>query len=74
MNLYFHDEFYELLMERAGKGHISQFIEESLMPIISGKGKDLEAGYRKMGQDRQQMQEAIKMANASLPELNNEPW
>ena len=74
INLYVHDTFYNLLLEKVGRGHISHFIEEKLMPIISNKDKELEDGYRQMAKDKKQMQEAINMANACIGDVGNEPW
>jgi hypothetical protein len=74
MNLYFHDDFYNLLIEKVGRGNISQFIEDNLISVISDKNCKLEQGYRKMAEDRIQMQEAVKMANACIRDLSNEPW
>ncbi len=74
LNLYVHDNFYELLLKKVGRGHISQFVEENLMPIISNDNKKLEDGYRRMAQDKEQMEEAIKMSNACIGDVGHEPW
>ncbi len=74
MNLYFHDVFYNLLIEKIGKRKISHYIETTLMPLMLEKNTILEEGYKKMAQDKQQMQEAVKMANACVGMVGHEAW
>ncbi len=74
MNLYFHDAFYNLLIEKIGKRKISHYIETTLMPLILEKNSTLEEGYKRMGQDKKQMEEAINMANACMGIVGNEAW
>jgi hypothetical protein len=74
MNLYFNNEFYDLLLQTVERGKISKFIEDTLTALISRKTIDLENGYKKMAADKNQMQEAVKMANACAGAISNEPW
>ncbi len=74
LNLYVHDEFYEKLLSHVGRGHISSFIEEKIMPLIQNADDAIEIGYRQMAQDRLQMQDAISMANGCIGDVGNESW
>lgn len=74
LNLYVHDEFYDKLLSHVGRGHLSSFIEESIMPLIQHTDDAIEIGYRKMSQDKLQMQEAVSMANNCIGDVGNEPW
>lgn len=74
LNLYVHDEFYEKLLSYVGRGHISSFIEEQVMPLIQNTDDALEIGYKKMSQDRAQMREAVRMANNCIVDITNETW
>ena len=74
LNLYVHDEFYEKLLSHVGRGHISNFIEEQVMPLIQNTDDALEIGYKKMSQDRRQMREAVDMANGCIGDVANGAW
>lgn len=74
MNLYFHETFYNLLIETIGKRKISHYIEQTLTPLIMKKHTDLEEGYKRMGQDKEQMHEAVKMANACVGVVDDDAW
>lgn len=74
MNLYFHDSFYELLIEKIGRRKISEYIEKTLTPLIINNNLTLEEGYKKMAKDTAQMKAAIKMANACVGDINHETW
>lgn len=74
INLYFHDDFYNALLSNAGRGNISKFIEEKLSAIFMDKNADLESGYKKMSEDKKQMEEMIHMANASIEDIGHEAW
>ena len=74
VNLYFHDYFYQMLLDKIGKGNISKFIEEKMLIIMNDENKELEDSYKKMGQDKQQMADAISMANACIGDIDNESW
>ena len=74
MNLYFHDAFYSLLIEKIGRRKISEYIEKTLTPLILNSDRGVEDGYKRMAQDQAQMQDAIKMANACVGDIGHEAW
>lgn len=74
MNLYFHDVFYNLLIEKIGKRKVSHYIESTLTPIILERQESLEEGYKRMGKDEKQMQDAVNMANACMDVVTHEAW
>ena len=39
VNLYFHDYFYQMLLDKIGKGNISKFIEEKMLIIMNDESK-----------------------------------
>ena len=74
MNLYFHDAFYDLLIEKIGRRKISEYIEKTLTPMIINNDRFLEEGYKKMAQDKKQMGEALEMSNACIGDISSEAW
>ncbi len=66
------EEVYHRLYQVAGRGHISQYIENLLRPKVLEVGvmtyTDLEEGYRQMAADEEYEAEAIEWIEADIGE------
>ena len=65
------ERVYEGLHSVVGRRRISHFIEELVRPHVVQP--DLEAAYRHMAQEEQREAEALAWAEATLPDIADEP-
>jgi len=65
------DQVYEGLHQIIGRGNISRFIESLVRPHVVAT--NLEAAYRRMGEDEPRETEAVEWAEAMLEDVRDEP-
>ena len=69
------DQIYDGLYAKAGRGHISRFIETALRPhVIEQDLQSLEDGYRRMAADEEREAEALEWAEATIGDVCNEAY
>lgn len=65
------EKVYEGLYKIAGRGYISQFIEELVRPYIFNQS--LQAAYKQMAQDETRESEALEWSESLIGDVSNEP-
>ena len=77
MTLYFHDEkVYNGLISLIGRGHISNFIENLVRPIVTKTEASDEVlnGYKMMAKDKEREKEAQEWINGCIGDVPHETW
>ena len=63
-------DVYERLHQVVGRGHISNFIEDLVRPVVMKR--DLDAAYKSMGQDEAREREALEWTENLTGEIAHE--
>lgn len=66
------ERVYEGLHKVVGRRRISRFIEDLVRPYVLDQ--DLEAAYQQMAQDEVREAEALEWSEATVRDVNDEPW
>ncbi len=77
MTLYFHDEnVYDGLISLIGRGHISNFIENLVRPIVTKTltSNEILKGYKMMAEDKEREKEAHDWINGCIGDVAHESW